>query len=268
MLTRRPAVGELLRQLRSVGELQRRLLPRTVPRPDGWRVAVHYAVGRWPGGDYYDFVALPDGRLLLLLADAGDRGPAAAALVAMVKATVHACPLSSGADRLPFCPVRDPVLQPPHILFGHLNRVLWEHSLEEQFLAAFAAVLEPIDGTCHYANAGRPAPLWRRAATGAVEALRDAVGLPLGADRRSSYHQRRIEIGRGDVLLFFSDGLVAAQGQGGRVFGCEPLDEVLREAGGDGAEAVKGAVLDRFDEFLGGNKPFDDVTLLVVEREA
>jgi sigma-B regulation protein RsbU (phosphoserine phosphatase) len=239
-----------------------------VPRPDGWRLAVHYAVGRWPGGDYYDFVALPDGRLLLLLADAGDRGSAAAALVAMVKVIVHACPLSSGADRRPFCPVREPVLQPPHILFGHLNRVLWENSLEEQYLAAFGAVLEPIDGTFHYVNAGRPAPLWRRAATGAVEALRDAAGLPLGADRRSAYHQRRIEIERGDVLVFFSDGLVAAQNRAGRVFGCERLDEALREAGGDGAEAVKDAVLARLDEFLGGMKPFDDVTLLVVEREA
>jgi phosphoserine phosphatase RsbU/P len=261
-------VGELLRQLRSVGELQRCLLPRAVPRPDGWRLAVHYAVGRWPGGDYYDFVALPDGRVLLLLADAGDRGAAAAALVAMVKATVHACPLSSGADRLPFCPVREPVLQPPHILFGHLNRVLWENSLEEQFLVAFGAVLEPIDGTFHYVNAGRPAPLWRRAASGVVEAMRDAAGLPLGADRRASYHQRRVEIDRGDVLVFYSDGLVAAQDRRGQAFGCERLDDALREAGGDGAEAVKDAVLARFDEFLDGKKPFDDVTLLVVEREA
>jgi sigma-B regulation protein RsbU (phosphoserine phosphatase) len=261
-------MGELSRQLLSVGELQRRLLPRDVPRPEGWRLAVHYAVGRWPGGDYYDFIALPDGRLLLLLADAGDRGAAATALVAMVKVVVHSCPLSSGAERLPFCPVRGPAPPPPHILFGHLNRVLWENSLEEQYLAAFGAVLEPIDGTFHYVNAGRPAPLWRKAATGAVEALRDAVGLPLGADRRSSYHQRRIEIDRGDVFVFYSDGLIAAQDRRGRVFGCERLDDALREAGGEGAEAVKDAVVARFDDFLDGKKPFDDATLLVVEREA
>jgi sigma-B regulation protein RsbU (phosphoserine phosphatase) len=257
---------EMLRQLRAVGEFQRRLLPRAVPQPDGWRLAVHYALGRWPGGDYYDFVPLPDGRLMLLLADAGEHGPSGAALVAMVKVTVHACPLSSGVERLPFCPVREPVLQPPHVLLGHLNRVLFENSLEEQFLTAFCAVLEPTDGVLHYANAGRPAPLVRRATTGAVEALRDASGLPLGADRRSAYHHRRVEVGRGDVLLFFSDGLVAAQDRVGRVFGCERIDDALRAAGGDGAEAVKGAVLARLDDFLGGRPPHDDVTVLAVER--
>ena len=61
---------ELQRQLQTLGELQRHLLPREIPQPVGWQIAVHYAVSRWPGGDYYDFLPLPDGRILLLVADA------------------------------------------------------------------------------------------------------------------------------------------------------------------------------------------------------
>jgi phosphoserine phosphatase RsbU/P len=260
-------VSELLRQLQSMGDLQRRLLARFLPQPEGWRLAVHYSVGRQPGGDYYDFATLPDGRVLLLLAGPNDRGPSALALVGMIKVLLHSCPLSSGVERLPFCPVREPALQPPHILLGHLNRVLFENSLEEQFLTAFCAVLEPIGGTFHHANAGRPAPLWLRAATGAVEALPVTSGLPLGADRRASYHERRIEIDRGDVLAFFSDGLTTARDWHGQAFGLERLSDAVREASRDGAEAVRDAVAARLEEFLEGSEPFDDVSLLVVERQ-
>src|SRR5262245_25912974 len=111
---------ELLRQFQTLGALQRHLLPRDMPELPGWQLAVHYAVGRWPGGDYYDFLPLPDGRLLVLIADASDQGAPSAALVAMTRVMLHSCPLSSGAERLPFCPFSQPVLQPPHILLGHL----------------------------------------------------------------------------------------------------------------------------------------------------
>jgi hypothetical protein len=56
-------MGELLRQLQSLPDFQRRLLPRAVPQPKGWSLAVHYAVGRSPGGKHYDFATPPDGRV-------------------------------------------------------------------------------------------------------------------------------------------------------------------------------------------------------------
>jgi serine phosphatase RsbU (regulator of sigma subunit) len=91
----------MTRQLRAIGDLQRRLLPREVPQPTGWRVAAHYVVGRWPGGDYYDFITLPDGRLLLLVADASDEGAVSSALVAMTRVVLHSSPLlaATGSTR-------------------------------------------------------------------------------------------------------------------------------------------------------------------------
>jgi serine phosphatase RsbU (regulator of sigma subunit) len=243
-------MSELQRQLQTLGELQRHLLPRQIPQPTGWQIAAHYAVGRWPGGDYYDVLPLPDGRFLLLVADASDQGAPSAALVAMVRVVLHACPLSSGVERL----------------LGHLNRVLVENSLEEQFLTAFCGVLDSLDGTFHYANAGHPAPRWWRASSRVAESLRDAAGLPLGVDRKASYHHKRMEIEPGDVLLFYSDGLTAAQNHQGQVFGWERLDDILLETAIYGAEAVKSTVLAKLDEFLDRKEPEDDVTLLIVER--
>ena len=66
---------ELSRQLQTIGDLQRVLLPRALPPLPGWDVAAHYVVGRWPGGDYYDFVQLTDGRLMLVVASSSRRIP-------------------------------------------------------------------------------------------------------------------------------------------------------------------------------------------------
>jgi sigma-B regulation protein RsbU (phosphoserine phosphatase) len=259
---------ELLRQLQAVGDLQRRLLPRELPRLPGWCLAAHYMVGRWPGGDYYDFLHLPDGRLLLIVADASDQGAPSAALVAMTRVVLHSCPLSTGVEKLPYCPLRDPVVQPPHILLGHLNRVLLENSLADQFMTAFCGVLEPIDGGLHYANAGHPSPRWWRAAEGRVESLRDASGLPLGMEQHTAYHHKHMEMAPGDALVLYSDGLTAALDERGQTFGCERLDEAIRQSAAEGAGAVKGMVLASLDDFLGNQAPEDDVTLLVLERMA
>jgi sigma-B regulation protein RsbU (phosphoserine phosphatase) len=258
---------EMLRQLHTVRQLQRHLLPRRVPQPTGWNLAVHYAAGLWSGGDYYDFLTLPDGRMLVLVADASDQGAPATALMAMVRVVLHSCPLSSGVERLPFCPLREPGMQPPHVLLGHLNHVLAENSLEEQFLTAFCGLLDPADGNFHYANAGQPFPRLWRASAGIVEPLRDAVGLPLGVDSLASYHHKRINLEAGDALVLYSDGLTAAQNDRGQTFGWERLDGAVRRAAGGGAETIKATVLAALDHFLNGREYQDDVTLVVAVRE-
>lgn len=259
---------ETRRQLETLGELQRHLLPRTLPPLHGWQMAAYYNVGRWPGGDYYDFLPLPDGRLLLLIADASDQGAPAAVMVAMVRIVLHSCPLSSGIVRSPFCPLHDPILQPPHVLLGHLNQILLENTLDEQFMTAFCAQLDPMSGTLHFSNAGHPAPLLWRAAEGVVQPLREAAGLPLGVDKGVYYHHKRIVLDPGDVLLLYSDGLPAAVNDRGQIFGLERLSQVLRDTAGESAADIKSAVIGRIDEFLEGREFEDDVTVLIVRRQS
>src|SRR5262245_6522269 len=111
----------MLKQLSTLAQLHRHLLPREIPQRNGWHVAVHYSAGLWPGGDYYDVLPLPDGRVLFLIADASDQGAASTALALMVRVVLHSCPLSSGVHRAPFCPFITPLTQPPHVLLGHLT---------------------------------------------------------------------------------------------------------------------------------------------------
>jgi sigma-B regulation protein RsbU (phosphoserine phosphatase) len=257
---------ELQRQLFLLRDLKRHLLPRNLPELDGWDVVVHHAPGAWPGGDYYDFLPLPDGRVVVFLAGASDQGAPSTAMAAMVRVTMHSCPLTSGMERLPFCPMHEAIVQPPHIILGHLNRVLAENSLEEQFLTAICGVLDPVDGNFHFANAGHPLPLWWHANHNAVEPVCDAVGLPLGIDARASYHHRRIQLQPRDLLLLYTDGLAAAQDGQGQVFGRGRIEDAIRIAASGSAESVKASVASALTEFLQGEPAPDDVTFLVIQR--
>jgi sigma-B regulation protein RsbU (phosphoserine phosphatase) len=150
----------LLQDMQTIGAMQRHFLPRELPQPVGWQFAVHYQVGQWPSGDYYDFLPLADGRFVFLMADASDQGGPAAALAAMLRVFMHSCPLASGQEQSPFCPLHGEVVQAPHIILGNLNRIVLENALEEQSMSAFCGILNPLEGIFHFGNAGHPSPRW------------------------------------------------------------------------------------------------------------
>ena len=257
----------LVAQLRQISELQRHLLPRELPQPSGWRIAVYQTPGAWPSGDYYDVLSLPDGRLVLVMADASGHGGVPAVMMALARVTLHVCPLTSGVDRQPFCPIQA-MVQPPHMALGHLNRVLHENSLEGHFMTAFDAILNPHTGSLQFANAGHLPPRWWHNHDRIVESLANPSGLPLGLLPDTTYALERIEMGSGDALILFTDGLTEAQNAAGKLFGTKRLDAALRESSQRGADGIRAGLLDRLDVFLGGCLPHDDLTFLVLERVA
>jgi sigma-B regulation protein RsbU (phosphoserine phosphatase) len=257
---------ELDHQVELIAHLQRRLLPRKVPQPPCYSIAAHHTAGVWPGGDYYDFLSLADEQLVFLIGDASDEAAPAAVPMALVRATVHSCPLHSGTERLPFCPLRGEVIQPPHIMLGNLNRILVENTLEEQSMTLFCGVLQPAEGVVHYANAGHPPPYLWRSATRSIEVVRDPTGLPLGLDGRVSYHHRHLQMQPGDILLCYTDGLTTALNDTGATFGALRVGEGLVTLAPHGAKAVRIGLVERLEEFLQGSHPQDDVSLVVLER--
>ncbi|HTK74705.1 MAG TPA: PP2C family protein-serine/threonine phosphatase [Gemmataceae bacterium] len=257
---------ESIRQLRQIRELRRHLMPRDIPQPRGWRVAIRHSPGAWKGSDFYDFLNLPDGRVLLVLAGGSDQGAPATALAAVLRATLHSCPLSSGRERLPYCPFQQPGLQPPHVLLGHLNQVLAENSLEEQYLTAFCALIGPADGTLLYANAGHPSPRVWRAAARAAEPLTGPVDLPLGLHLSTTYHKRRLELTDGDLLLLAGEDVTAARSPWDEAFGAGALDEALAAAAAEGPSAVVDTAMDELLRFVGRRRPVGDLTLVAVQR--
>lgn len=236
-------------ELRVAGIIQQTLLPKEVPTLGGWQLAAHWQPARTVGGDFYDFIPLPDGRLMITIGDVTDKGVPAALLMASTRSILRAA-----AERL---------ISPGEVL-RRTNDVLCPDMPPKMFVTCLCAVLDPSTGHLQYANAGHNPPQ-QRTAEGVIE-LR-ARGMPLGLMPAMSYEEKETTLVPGDTVLMYSDGLVEAHNEARVMFGMKRLQALLSEH--PGGEGLIGYLHDALGEFTGaGWEQEDDVTFVVLQRQA
>ncbi|HEY4591721.1 MAG TPA: PP2C family protein-serine/threonine phosphatase, partial [Thermoanaerobaculia bacterium] len=237
-------------ELEVARELQSGLMPHDLPGVPGYGFAHSYRTANEVGGDYYDIMALPDGRLALVVGDASGHGMAAGLVMAIANAT-----LKTALDQDPN----------PEKVLTLLNRTLCRTGTNRTFMSAFYAVLEPLTGEMEYVSAGHPFPLLRHA-NGSIEELGNG-GFPLGMREPLPLVTRRVTLERGDLLVLYTDGLPeAVDSLGKTAFGYERIRAAL-ELGGSPQE-VHDAILRAFDRHVGDEPLRDDLTLEVIARWA
>ncbi|HLL89445.1 MAG TPA: PP2C family protein-serine/threonine phosphatase [Tepidisphaeraceae bacterium] len=238
------------RELKVVAEIQHSLLPRGLPDIPGVSLAAHYSTSARAGGDYYDFFPLPGGdRWGVLIADVAGHGTPAAVLMAVTHSIAHSCP-----------PEEE---RPGHVL-AYLNRKLSELYTTDtgRFVTAFYGVYDTRRRTLAYANAGHGAPRVRGAG-GAVRALGQATGLPLGIDSCEPYPVATADLAAGEAILLYTDGITETRDPTGELFGTARLDAVLAGSTGQPLDVVD-ATLAAVDAFAQHAPPADDRTLLAL----
>lgn len=244
---------ELVDQLRVRDEvevarqLQVEMLPDADPEWPGYRVAHSYRTANTIGGDYYDFLELEDGRWAVAVGDASGHGIGAGLLMAITSTSLRtAAELDPG----------------PSAVLDLLNRTLSRTGGRRAFMTLFYAVIDPSDGSLEYACAGHPFPFVRRA-DGRVEELGKGA-LPLGLGRRLSYATFHSQLGEGDLLLLYSDGLPEATNAVDDAFGFERLRALV--ATGQSARHLHDRVVTAVEQHLGQQPLQDDLTLVAIER--
>jgi sigma-B regulation protein RsbU (phosphoserine phosphatase) len=242
------ANAELDRELRVVGELQRSLLPLSLPDIPGLELAAHYKTSERAGGDYYDIFDCGDGCWGILIADVSGHGAPAAVIMAITHAIAHLHP-GKGT--------------PPGELLTFVNKSLASRYTNGNgsFVTAFYGIYESSRQNLIYARAGHNPPRLLR--DGIVHSLDGHGGVPLGLARDSTYGECTQSLKAGDSLLLYTDGIVEARSAAGEMFGVERVDEALAR-GGAGAREAMDRVLGALDTFTGGAPPLDDQTLLSV----
>lgn len=231
-------------ELRVARLIQQTLLPKAVPALAGWHVAVHWQPARAVGGDFYDFIDLPDGRMAFIIADVTDKGVPAALVMATTRTLLRAA-----AERL----------VTPGAVLQRVNELLCPDIPDRMFVTCLYAVLDPAGGRLHYANAGHDVP-YLRTADGLVE-LR-ARGMPLGLLPDMEYEEKEVELKAGDEVLFYSDGLVEAHSPTGEMFGFPRLKEMIARYQGT---TLIDHLLAEMDTFTGTDwEQEDDVTLVTL----
>lgn len=241
----------IAQELKVARLIQQTLLPRSVPQIAGWEITPYYEPAREVGGDFYDFIALPNGHLGLVIADVTDKGVPAALVMATTRSILRAA-----ATRL----------EAPGAVLARVNDMLVPDIPPNMFVTCFYAVLDPATGRLQFANAGHDVPYWR-SATGALHELR-ARGMPLGLMEGMIYEADEVQIGPGDHLLLYSDGLVEAHNPRRDMFSFERLADLVAAAPQSGA-ALIAQLLAELAAFTGaGWVQEDDITLLAVACHA
>jgi len=238
------------KELKVVADIQRSLLPKTLPKLPTLDLAAHYQTSQWAGGDYYDVFPMGGGRCGILIADVSGHGTPAAVLMAITHSLAHSHPGS----------------EPPGPLLTHVNRQLSElYTADgETFVTAFYGIYDPADRTFRYASAGHNPPRLMRCATGEITALDGVQRLPLGIDADVVYDEHVQDLQPGDQILFYTDGITEAEGPDGRQFGLDRLDRVLTQCSLNASNLIQ-SVLDAVEEHTAGRPAADDRTLLVAK---
>lgn len=228
-------------------QIQDRFLPVATPRLDGYEIADSYRAARAVSGDLFDFLVLGDGRPLVFICDVSVHGYPGALLMARVGAHLRAIA---------------PRAQHPAALLKMLDATLRADLSSGHFVTAAAAALDPARGTVDLACAGHPTPLLRRAESG-VETLSVAASPALGVGG-ARFHETRVELARGDGLLFYTDGLDEARDVAGVAFGLQRVKDLLGGArsAGQAIELIDGAV----QAHRGRCAAFDDITMVALWR--
>jgi serine phosphatase RsbU (regulator of sigma subunit) len=235
----------LRKELELCRRIQEELLPRRPLRLGGVEVAGVSLPAREVGGDFFNYFALPDEQVAVLVGDVSGKGIAAALLMANLQARLQA--------RLPLEPALGALAE-------SLDHDVAEATPESTYLTLFMGIVDPRRNELRYVNAGHNPPFALRPGSG-LEPL-DATGRPIGLLPGGGYEERRIRLECGDRLFLYTDGLSEAENAAGEAFGAQ-LPLLLA-----GVDDTPGALLTRVESAVvahrAGREADDDATLLVV----
>jgi serine phosphatase RsbU (regulator of sigma subunit) len=248
----------LEQELQIARDIQMSLLPHAALKAPGMSFSALCAPAREVGGDYYDFLPLPDGRVGLLIADVAGKGASAALYMAELKG------LMLSLSR---------IHTSPRALLIEANEIIANHLDSRSFITMTYAVIDRAAGTLTCARAGHT-PLMRIAA-GEVRRVDvmapDGMVLGLNIDRGERFErcleELTLRIATGDLFFFFTDGVSEAMDADGACFGESRLSAFLEAHADLSPEAIRDRLMEDVDTFVEGQPQHDDITMVILKIE-
>ena len=245
------------REIELAQEVQLGFLPQRLPQVPGYEFFGFYSAAQTIGGDYYDFIKLPGGRLAIVLGDVAGKGVPAALLMAKLSAEARFSMLT----------------QPePHKAMGVLNDQLFHGGIGDRFVTLAALILDPATHQVVIVNAGHLSPLRYRASSGELHPAidLDLTGLPLGATEGYQFDLVTLTLEPGDTLTVFTDGVSDAMSPDEELF---EMDRVTRTILGDSSlapdrrpKAIGERVVAAVRQHAAGRVQNDDIALVCFGR--
>jgi sigma-B regulation protein RsbU (phosphoserine phosphatase) len=241
---------ELLNDVELAAQVQRMFLPLTKPTIPGFQFAGMMLPARGVGGDYYDYIPIDDHTVQVVVADVSGKGVPAALLMS---ATAAAMQLEANHERN----MKE--------MLGRLNSGILAVSDGEHYVTLMVAEIDARKGTLQHVNCGHNPGLHFHAKTGQVTCMNSSC-LPIGLQEEENCELASAELGSGDVVVFYTDGITEAENQQGKLFGVERLSAVVRRGSSLSAEDLMIHIYNAAADFC-GDAFNDDVTIVVVKYD-
>jgi len=243
---------QLLTSLKLAEEVQSNLLPSEAPRVPGLDIAGVSLYCDETGGDYYDYLTLPGGRLGVVVADASGHGVDAA----LHMTTARAFLLFGARD-----------YQGPAALIGAVNRYLTRDSAAtSRFMSMFFLEIDPRAGKLRWVRAGHEPALFYDPARDVFMELA-GEGMAMGVIEEYAFREYSADgLAPGSLVVVATDGIHEARSEAGEMFGAARVREVIRHNAGSDARGVQTAVIAAVESFRGAAPQEDDITLVVVKK--
>ena len=251
----------IAREIEIAREVQERLLPQNYPDIKGVDFAGYSRTAQEVGGDYYDFIALENGRLGIAVGDVSGKGISAALLMASIRAALHGLTFSGN-------------LNLARLIQG-LNRIIFDSSTSNRFVTFFFGQYDPATRMLDYVNAGHNAPVLLRPSSAqdsfcspgvdCTVQLLEIGGPVLGIFEDAQYEQGQIVLRPYDILVAFTDGISEAMTKDFEEWGEERLIGAARADTRRSAREIVTAVVASADQFTAGAPQNDDLSLVVLK---
>jgi hypothetical protein len=236
-------------ELETARGIQASILPNLPPELGGVGLSHRYLPATEVGGDFYDVLALKDGRLAVAVGDVAGHGVSSGLVMSMVKSALTV--------QVDFDPEVESV-------FATLNRMVHQSAGKRLLATLCYALIDPSCRRMDFASAGHLFP-YRLTRTGEVQAL-ESVSYPLGVRANLDVKVQRAALESRDILILFSDGIVEAHAENrDEVYGFDRLEQSLGQCLGQSVDQICETVLQDVRSFTNGAPPEDDLTILVLQ---
>ena len=240
----------LQQELEDARQMQLRLLPDSAPLVEGFDIVGFSQPAREVGGDFFDLIPLTDGKIGIALADVSGKG---------LKGAMNAV-LASGMLR-EVAKVEESCGR----ILSALNKDLYPRMEKQMFTALGLAILDQDDRTLYWASAAQPCPIIRRQEQ--VIELKADGELPLGMMPNIEYPDWELDLRSGDIVIFYTDGIIEAENEAERMYGTERLEQVVtRLKPTMNAKGIIEIILQDVSDFVGDAEQYDDMTVVVVKK--
>jgi sigma-B regulation protein RsbU (phosphoserine phosphatase) len=225
--------------------VQESFLPQRTPEIEHYVFGAYYTPAQEIGGDFYDFFRLDRSRVGIVIGDVSGKG---------VPAALSMAKLGSDLRTLAF------IEKGPSTALEKLNDLLAERSRRGMFATLLYIELDANSGRLIISNAGHLPPLVRHA-DGTVRKLATAGGSPLGILAGMKFGQEMVELGQGDTVILYTDGIIEAMNSAEQLYGYDRFEAVIAK-GPASSDGLKSAIIEDVNRFTGLSPQHDDMTLV------